>query len=257
MDMQKTNQPNKTMVLPAANNDQTETCMLIPVECQDKTIKSELLPAVDHEQTRSTPPISGKSAAVRKNEGRIRRPPNAYIIFAKEWRKKLTAQYPGETSKQISTLLGIMWKSLSKEKRERYMDISRKLDAEHKKKYPDYVYCPNAARIQKALRAEARRPKRRIMKSGKTNTALPSTSFNQQASQEQEVSVKVSPDFPKEVRILPKPGPSWIFVEQEKGHQVASKGFVGQVGQSMIQGCTYAHLNVDIDPYQQSASHSA
>jgi hypothetical protein len=160
------------MVHPAESNDQTEKRMLIPAEYQDKTVKSELLPAIDNEQTRSMLPNSGKSAAALKDEARIRRSPNAYIIFAKEWRKIITAQNPGETSIQISTRLGAMWKSLTEDERELYMDMSRKLDAEHKKKYPDYVYCPNAARIRKALRAEARGLKRRIVKSDKTNTVF-------------------------------------------------------------------------------------
>jgi hypothetical protein len=40
-------------------------------------------------------PISGAA-------GKIRRPPNAFIIFANEWRQKLAAQYPAERNKDIS-----------------------------------------------------------------------------------------------------------------------------------------------------------
>jgi hypothetical protein len=261
MVIQETNPSNKGMLLPAVSSDETKKWMLIPAEYQDETKKRELLAEADHEQTRSTLSNSGESAAALKNEARIRRPPNAFIIFAKEWRKNLTAQNPGETSKQISSRLGAMWKSLTEDERELYTDMARKLDAEHKKKYPDYVYCPNAARIQKALRAEARGLKRRNVKSGKTNTVLPGTSFNQQASQKQRVCVEafhetVYPEVSRPAFILPKPGPSWTFVEQERGHRVATKGVEGQVGQNMIQGCTYQYLNVDKDPYQQSASHS-
>jgi hypothetical protein len=244
------------MVHPAESNDQTEKRMLIPAEYQDKTVKSELLLAIDHEQTRSMLPNSGKSAAALKHEARIRRSPNAYIIFAKEWRKIITAQNPGETSIQISTRLGAMWKSLTEDERELYMDMSRKLDAEHKKKYPDYVYCPNAARIRKALRAEARGLKRRIVKSGKTNTVLSGTVFNQQASQEQQVRVKtfhetVYAGVARQALILPKPGTSWVFVQQEGSPQASTKGVKRQPGQKMNQGCIYAYLNVNINPYQR------
>jgi hypothetical protein len=37
-----------------------------------------------------------------------------------------------ETSKQISTRLGAIWKSLTEDERELYTDMSRKFDAEHK-----------------------------------------------------------------------------------------------------------------------------
>jgi hypothetical protein len=33
---------------------------------------------------------------------KIRRPPNAYIIFAREWRQKLAAKYPEEECIEIS-----------------------------------------------------------------------------------------------------------------------------------------------------------
>jgi transketolase len=231
MDIQKANTPNKRILLPVLNNDQSKKWILISPEYQDQTRKRALLPAVDREQTHSTLPNSSKSAAVLKDQVRIRRPPNAFIIFANEWRKNIAAQNPGEKSKEISTRLGNMWKSLPGEKKELYMDLARKLDAEHKKKYPNYVYCPKEARIKKALRAEARNLKRRTVKSHKTNTDLAGTSFSQQASQEQQVRVKFHetkcPEYGIAEYILPDPGPSWMLVKQESGHQEATKGFQG------------------------------
>jgi hypothetical protein len=231
MDIQKANLPNKRILLPVLSNDQTKKWILISPEYQDQTRERKLLPAVDREQTRSTQPNSGMSAAAFKNEVRIRRPPNAFIIFANEWRKNIAAQNPGEKSKEISTRLGNMWKSLTGEEKELYMDLARKLDAEHKKKYPDYVYCPKDARIKKALRAEARDLKRRYVKSRKANTDLPGTSFSQQPSQEQKIRVKYYETKCHEdgiaEYILPNPGPSWMLVKQESGHQEATKGFQG------------------------------
>jgi hypothetical protein len=197
------------MLLPAVNSDHTKKWMLIPAEYQNEIWKRKLLP----KQTCSTLPNSGKSEEALKDKVKIRRPPNAYIIFANEWRKIIAAQNPGEKSKQISTRLGAMWKSLTDDEREQYMHMARKLDAEHREKYPDYVYCPNVARTQKALRAEARDRKRRTVQSRKLNTAPSNTSFSQQASQEQQVHVKVFYEIvcPEDARvacILPKPGPS-------------------------------------------------
>jgi hypothetical protein len=252
MDIQKANPPNEGILLPAANNDETKKWMLMPAECQDKTRKGESYPAVDHEQRPSTLPNSVKSAAELKDKVRVRRPPNAFIIFANEWRKSISAQNPGEKCQQINTRLGAMWKSLTDDEREIYANMARKVDAEHKKQYPDYVYCPNAARIKKALRAEARGLKRRMGKSDKTNASLPASSFNQQVSQEERAQIKVlHKTYPTETRaayIIPNPKPPWMLVKQESGHQTPTKGFEGQVGQNMMQGCTYMlvpiHTNV-------------
>jgi hypothetical protein len=212
-DIQKENPPNERILFPAVNSDQTKTWILIPAEYHDEILKRKLLPAVDHKQTCSTLPNLGKSEAALKDKVKVRRPPNAYIIFANEWRKIISAQNPGEKTQQISTRLGAMWKSLTDDERDHYTHTARKLNAEHRRKYPNYVYCPNVARTQKALRAKARDRKRKIVQSCKMNTAPPDSSFKQQASQEQQVCVKVCyeivyPENAREAFIVPKAEPS-------------------------------------------------
>lgn len=56
----------------------------------------------------------GKSActAVSEPKEKIPRPPNAFMIFANEWRRKLATQHPNESNKEISVRLGVMWKNL-------------------------------------------------------------------------------------------------------------------------------------------------
>ncbi|XP_034250048.1 longitudinals lacking protein, isoforms A/B/D/L-like isoform X2 [Thrips palmi] len=81
---------------------------------------------------------------------RIPRPPNAFMIFANEWRKKLALENPTESNKQISVRLGIKWKSMTSENKAIYFTASRKADEEHKQKYPNYFYSPKEARIRKS-----------------------------------------------------------------------------------------------------------
>lgn len=229
--------------------------MLIPAEYQEETWKRNVLPAVDYKQTCST----GKSAAAIKDKDKVRRPPNAFIIFANEWRRNIAAENPGEKSKEISTRLGAMWRSLRHNEREQYMAMARQLNAEHKKKYPHYVYCPKVARVQKALRDEARNLKRRIEQSDKMNTAPPGTSISQKDSQQVHGNVFCDTVRSQDARAactLPKPGSSWMFVDQERGHQ-ETKGFERQVGQNTIQECTCTYLNVDKNAQQQSGRHAA
>ncbi|KAF4528574.1 hypothetical protein B566_EDAN015721 [Ephemera danica] len=83
---------------------------------------------------------------------KIPRPPNAFMVFANEWRRKLAFQHPSENNKEISVRLGVMWKSLSAEAKEGYYAASREADIEHKRKYPGYYYSPKEARLRKRLK---------------------------------------------------------------------------------------------------------
>ncbi|XP_063239457.1 zinc finger and BTB domain-containing protein 22-like [Bacillus rossius redtenbacheri] len=87
---------------------------------------------------------------------RIPRPPNAFMVFANEWRSKLAGKYPGETNKDISVRLGVMWKSLGADTKEGYFAAARRADQEHKRRYPGYYYSPKEARIRKFLRHDRR-----------------------------------------------------------------------------------------------------
>ncbi|GLG98502.1 hypothetical protein R5R35_011416 [Gryllus longicercus] len=89
---------------------------------------------------------------LRKRTGKIPRPPNAFMIFANEWRRKLAFQHPTESNKEISVRLGIMWKNLSSDTKESYYTASRQADEEHKRKYPGYYYSPKEARLRKTLK---------------------------------------------------------------------------------------------------------
>ncbi|CAG0881812.1 unnamed protein product [Darwinula stevensoni] len=87
---------------------------------------------------------------------KIPRPPNAFMIFANEWRKNLASEYPSESNKEISIRLGTIWKKLSAETKQKYYDLAREAGDKHKEKYPYYVYNPKEARIRKQLRYQAK-----------------------------------------------------------------------------------------------------
>ncbi|KAH1027854.1 protein bric-a-brac 2 [Dendroctonus ponderosae] len=68
----------------------------------------------------------------------VSKPPHAFMIFAKEWRKKLTVEHPEENNKEISVRLGVMWKSLLPETKNIYYREAKRAEDEHKSKYPNY-----------------------------------------------------------------------------------------------------------------------
>ncbi|XP_028131100.1 zinc finger and BTB domain-containing protein 14-like [Diabrotica virgifera virgifera] len=52
--------------------------------------------------------------------------PNPFILFCKDWRKKLITEHPDEDFKRISIRLGSLWRSLTAETRESYYALARK-----------------------------------------------------------------------------------------------------------------------------------
>ncbi|XP_044735649.1 zinc finger and BTB domain-containing protein 14-like isoform X1 [Chrysoperla carnea] len=84
--------------------------------------------------------------------GKIPRPPNAFMIFANEWRRRLATENPRESNKDISVRLGVLWKNLSSDMKESYYKQARDADLEHKRKYPGYYYSPKEARLRKNQR---------------------------------------------------------------------------------------------------------
>lgn len=67
---------------------------------------------------------------------KVPRPANAFMLFANENRKKMAQQFPLESNKEISKRLGNSWKQLEAEEKNRFFVLAKKVDAEHKLKYP-------------------------------------------------------------------------------------------------------------------------
>ncbi|XP_076545309.1 uncharacterized protein LOC117609522 isoform X1 [Osmia lignaria lignaria] len=127
--------------------------------------------------------IDGRIADSSGVKRKIPRPANAFMLFANEWRKKLAAENPRESNKDISVRLGILWKNMAKDVKEKYFALAREVDAEHKRKYPDYVYNPKEARLRKAMREQNRELSRRsilqsaIARAGVISGPVNSTTF--------------------------------------------------------------------------------
>ncbi|XP_026671684.1 uncharacterized protein LOC113464688 [Ceratina calcarata] len=88
--------------------------------------------------------IDGRIADSNGVKRKIPRPANAFMLFANEWRKKLAAENPRESNKDISVRLGVLWKSMAKDVKEKYFALAREVDAEHKRKYPGTLYASSS-----------------------------------------------------------------------------------------------------------------
>ncbi|KAI7895404.1 high mobility group box domain-containing protein [Mucor mucedo] len=84
---------------------------------------------------------------------KLKRPPNAYLLFNRDMRRKLLKASPKMTVAEISKEVGDWWKALPDDKRDYYVREASILKQEHLKKYPDFIY----TRRSKAELAEAKK----------------------------------------------------------------------------------------------------
>ncbi|CEP12666.1 hypothetical protein [Parasitella parasitica] len=97
----------------------------------------------------SNPPPTPLAITLEK----LKRPPNAYLLFNRDMRRKLLEQSPKMTVAEISKEVGDWWKALPDAEREYYVKQASMLKEEHLKKHPDFIY----TRRSKAELAEAKK----------------------------------------------------------------------------------------------------
>ncbi|KAF1750733.1 hypothetical protein GCK72_017284 [Caenorhabditis remanei] len=84
------------------------------------------------------------------NEGKkdhVKRPLNAFMIWSRQERRKITDSYPDCHNSTISKLLGQRWKEMRDDQKKPYFDEQEHLKELHKQEYPDYRYKPSRRRI--------------------------------------------------------------------------------------------------------------
>lgn len=77
-----------------------------------------------------------------KSKSHIKRPMNAFMVYAQAARRKVAGEYPNLSYAQLSKTLGKLWRLLDVKEKRPFIEEAERLRQQHKVDYPGYKFQP-------------------------------------------------------------------------------------------------------------------
>jgi len=134
---------------------------------------------------------TGKSM---NSKSHIKRPMNAFMVWAQAARRKLSEKYPNLHNAELSKTLGKLWRQLSEDDKKPFMEEADRLRVQHKKDHPDYKYQPKRKKMSNEVYEEkdSRRIKENDILDVLRGVSKPAVELDSQNSFEYNLSPQMS-----------------------------------------------------------------
>ena len=103
--------------------------------------------------------LAHQGGTTREKEPRVKRPMNAFMLYAQVARRKVATKYPNLNYAKLSKTLGKIWQVLPEEERRPFIQEAERLRTQHKLKHPDYKYTPKRLKNKRPLGSSLKKPR--------------------------------------------------------------------------------------------------